>query len=58
MNKQIQRLKNLLSVPTFTWEEDELIQYVVENTKDLQVISTLLKEYVNQIHIIRVLLHT
>lgn len=36
MNKQKQRLKNLLSVPTYTWEEDELIQYVVENTEDLR----------------------
>ena len=35
MKTQIQRLKNLLAVPTYTWEEDELIEYVVENTKGL-----------------------
>ena len=35
MNKQIERLKNLLAVPTYTWEEDELIEYVVENAEDL-----------------------
>ena len=35
MNNQIQRLKDLLSVPTYTWEEEELIQYIVETTENL-----------------------
>ena len=36
MNKtKLKRLKNLLAVPTHTWEEDELIQYIVENASDL-----------------------
>jgi len=35
MNDQTQRLKDLLSVPTYTWEEDELILHVVESTENL-----------------------
>ena len=35
MNDQIQRLKDLLSIPTYTWEEDDLIQYILENTEKL-----------------------
>ena len=32
---QLKRLKNLLAVPTYTWEEDELINYIVENYSHL-----------------------
>ena len=35
MNDQTQRLKDLLSVPTYTWEEDELIQHVIGNAENL-----------------------
>jgi len=34
-DNKLQRLKNLLSIPTYTWEEDDLINYIVENYSDL-----------------------
>ena len=35
MNKnKLQRLKNLLSIPTKTWQEEDLVQYIIETTHD------------------------
>tara|TARA_R100000664_G_scaffold14871_1_gene23262 strand:- start:19107 stop:19925 length:819 start_codon:yes stop_codon:yes gene_type:complete len=34
-NTKLQRLKNLLSVPTYTWEEEEIINYISENYSSL-----------------------
>lgn len=39
MKKQLKRLKNILAVPTKTWEEEELIQYVINNTEGADVVD-------------------
>ena len=42
-NKQLQRLKNLLSIPTYTWEEDDLIEFLGFNNP-IKEIPTATKE--------------
>tara|TARA_R110000824_G_scaffold122766_1_gene280232 strand:- start:450 stop:1343 length:894 start_codon:yes stop_codon:yes gene_type:complete len=37
--EKLVRLKNILSVPTKTWEEDDLIEYIVTNTKDFDTMD-------------------
>ena len=37
--QKINRLKGILSVPTKTWEEQELIQYIVDNTTDFDTMD-------------------
>ena len=37
--EKLVRLKNILSVPTKTWEEDDLIEYIVTNTKDFDIMD-------------------
>jgi len=34
MKEKLQRLKDILSVPTKTWEEEDLIEYIVNNIDD------------------------
>ena len=37
--QKLNRLKGILSVPTKTWEEQELIQYIVDNTTDFDTMD-------------------
>jgi len=38
-NKQLQRLKNLLAVPTYTWEEDDLIEFLINELQQINGVS-------------------